>query len=137
MATMKSTPGVYIEENNAFSSSINPVPTAIPAFIGYTQMARSGRKNLFMQPKRIGSLVEFERFFGKANRTQFNLELTTDDDEAFDDPNLLDFDLPPVPNQTFLLYQSMKLFYDNGGGDCWIVSVGDYEGRRQRHTHHQ
>lgn len=26
----------------------------------------------------------------------------------------------------FLLYESVRLFYDNGGGPCYVVSVGDY-----------
>jgi phage tail sheath protein FI len=30
------TPGVYINEVNAFPNSVQEVPTAIPAFIGYT-----------------------------------------------------------------------------------------------------
>lgn len=32
-------PGVYINEQNAFSNSIVPVATAVPAFIGYTPQA--------------------------------------------------------------------------------------------------
>jgi hypothetical protein len=34
----------------------------------------------------------------------------------------------PVPDQPrFNLYNSMRLFYANGGGDCFVVSVGTYE----------
>ena len=33
------TPGVYIDELNAFPNSVVPVATAVPAFIGYTPTA--------------------------------------------------------------------------------------------------
>jgi hypothetical protein len=26
----------------------------------------------------------------------------------------------------FKLYQSMRLYFNNGGGSCWVISVGDY-----------
>ena len=33
----------------------------------------------------------------------------------------------PAPDQPrFNLYNSMRLFYDNGGGDCYVVSAGTY-----------
>ncbi len=32
-------PGVYINEQNAFPTSVVPVPTAVPAFLGSTQKA--------------------------------------------------------------------------------------------------
>ena len=35
------------------------------------------------------------------------------------------FCLTPVGTQ-YLLYQSMLLFFQNGGGPCWIVSVGNF-----------
>jgi phage tail sheath protein FI len=39
MASTLMTPGVYLEEKNAFPSSAVAVETAVPAFIGYTSMA--------------------------------------------------------------------------------------------------
>ena len=36
------TPGVYIAEKNAFPPSVVEVATAVPAFIGYTDLARNG-----------------------------------------------------------------------------------------------
>jgi phage tail sheath protein FI len=39
MTQQYNTLGVYINELNAFTSSITPVATAIPAFIGYTPKA--------------------------------------------------------------------------------------------------
>ena len=65
MAQMK-TPGVYIIEKNAFPNSVVEVATAIPAFIGHTQFARDGNKDLTGIPFRISSMAEFHSFFGFA-----------------------------------------------------------------------
>ena len=46
MASTLMTPGVYIEEKNAFPSSITAVATAVPVFIGYTQKAVRNGKSL-------------------------------------------------------------------------------------------
>ena len=60
------TPGFYIQENTQLSDSVPPIETAIPAFIGYTEFAKDERSNeLTNKPKRITSLIEFERFFGE------------------------------------------------------------------------
>ena len=58
------TPGVYSAEKNAFPNSIVAVPTAVPAFIGYTEFARDRGKSIAQTPWRIASLAEFEQFFG-------------------------------------------------------------------------
>lgn len=112
MATVLATPGVYIEEKSAFASSVVPVATAIPAFVGYTQKAQRGSKSLRNVPTRITSFAEFEQMFGGAPKTLFKVSA--------------DGKLEAVPETRFLLHSSMKLFYANGGGDAWIVSIGDY-----------
>jgi uncharacterized protein len=62
MATYK-TPGVYIQENNAFPNSAVAVPTAVPVFIGYTQKAQRNGKSLIAKPIRISSLAEYVEIF--------------------------------------------------------------------------
>lgn len=52
MGSMK-TPGVYIVEKSAFPSSTVEVATAVPAFIGYTEMALNGNVSLLNKPFRI------------------------------------------------------------------------------------
>jgi len=118
MATTLATPGVYIEEKSSFGSSVVPVQTAIPAFIGYTSKAVRGSKNLTNVPTRISSMGQFEELFGGAPTTKFNIE---SDDSA------VGFKLSFVEDSKFLLYSSMRLFYANGGADCYIVSVGGYD----------
>ncbi len=114
MATVLATPGVYIEEKSAFSSSVVPVATAIPAFIGYTQKAARGTKSLRNVPTRIKSFAEFEQLFGGAPKTKFNLNA--------------DGSLEVVSDTRFLLHSSMRFYFANGGADCYIVSIGDYSG---------
>ncbi len=63
MATMK-TPGVYIQEKDAFGSSVVPVPTAVPVFIGYTEKTSYGGQNLVNTPVKISSLADFIGMYG-------------------------------------------------------------------------
>lgn len=63
VTTMK-TPGVYVQELDAFGNAVVPVPTAIPAFIGYTGQTSYNGKNLVNQAVRVTSLAEFIAIFG-------------------------------------------------------------------------
>jgi|TARA_X000000950_G_scaffold228186_1_gene275601 phage tail sheath protein FI len=118
MATTLATPGVYIEEKSSFGSSVVPVATAIPAFVGYTEKASRGSKDLTNQPTKISSLGQYEQFFGGAPDTKFNIEASED--------SATGFKLSFVEDSRYLLHSAMRLFYTNGGGDCYIVSVGNY-----------
>ena len=95
------TPGVYVEEKSMLAPSVAGVATAVPAFIGYTKT--NGKKEI--QP--VTSLLEFENIFGGG------CELTCDDKGS-------------LKGHKFVLYDSMRLFYDNGGGFCYVVSIGTY-----------
>jgi len=119
MATTLATPGVYIEEKSSFGSSVVPVQTAIPAFIGYTQKATRGAKDLKNQPTKISSLGQYEELFGGAPPTKFNIEVADD--------SITGFNLSFVENTKFLMHNALRFFYANGGGDCYIVSVGGYD----------
>ena len=122
MAVMK-TPGVYIVEKNAFPNSVVEVATAVPAFIGYTEKAVNGNKSLLNQPWRITSMAEFRTYFGGAPLPQFAVE------EAEAGAGTISFNgkYYAVKRQdAFTLYYNLLLFYVNGGGPCYIVSVGDY-----------
>lgn len=130
MAQMK-TPGVYIIEKNAFPNSVVEVATAIPAFIGHTQFARDGNKDLTDIPFRISSMAEFHSFFGFAPTLRFGIR--PEDSESEDTTNDINVLFPDgscqltLPKTFYALYYNMLLFYANGGGPCYIVSVGDYE----------
>lgn len=115
MASMYKTPGVYIEEIPKFPPSIAAVETAIPAFIGYTMKAARKNETLLNKPTRIESIAEFEEMFGDAPPQK--MELYLDDNNAY---------LGGKKDKSFLLYDSLRMFYANGGGNAYIVSVGSY-----------
>jgi len=101
------TPGVYVEEIAKFPPSVAQVETAIPAFIGYSD---KGPKN---EPTRISSMLEYETVFGKAKSEAFNITINDGSVEA-------DVVLSP-----FKMYYAMQMYFANGGGPCYIVSVGE------------
>ncbi len=129
MAQMK-TPGVYIVEKDAFGNSVVEVPTAVPAFIGYTQTAENGGKSLRNVPWRITSFSEFLQYYGSSPNYQF--DLTALDPKAETPPTGMEITVKgnsyslKLNSKAYLLYNAIRLFYQNGGGPCYIVSVGDY-----------
>jgi phage tail sheath protein FI len=116
MAKVLATPGVYIEEKSAFSSSVVPVSTAVPAFIGYTQRATRGNKPLTNVPTRVTSLAEFEEMFGGAPKTKFTIQPADN----------VGYTLSADQATRYLLHSCLRHFYSNGGGDCYVVSIGNY-----------
>ncbi|MBD2612246.1 MAG: phage tail sheath family protein [Nostoc sp. GBBB01] len=114
MVTYK-TPNVYVEEISTFPPSVADVSTAIPAFIGYTEKAQKDDEDLTNKPTRISSLLEYETLFGKAQASNF--EVTTD---AGGISSIT------TPELKYLMYYALRLFFDNGGGSCYIISVGQY-----------
>lgn len=116
MAPQRKTPGVYIEEKNAFPNSVVEVATAVPAFIGYTETANRGHTQLTGVPTRITSLAEYELMFGYGPKSLFTMK--TENGRTT---------LTADSASRFLLYYSIRFFFDNGGGPCWIVSIGGYD----------
>lgn len=126
-STLK-TPGVYIEEKNAFPNSVVGIPTAVPAFIGYTEKAeKSGGKSALKQPVRISSLAEYDTHFGGAITTKYTLTEAEAGEESQFRSGGTDYTLAAAEKTEALLYNSVRLFYENGGGSAWIVSVGTYD----------
>lgn len=123
MATIKS-PGVYVEELPQGLPTIAAVETAVPAFIGYTEFARDQADNdLLMTPKRVSSWWEYEHYFGRADAekslvvsfgrtTKTSVEMNPQSEED--------------TRSKYILYYGLQLYFANGGGPCYIVSVGDY-----------
>lgn len=115
MSINLATPGVYIKEKSSFGNTVVSVPTAIPAFIGYTEKAKYGSKSIINIPTKIGSFAEYTNLFGGAPNTKFELS---------GEPSSYSLNL--VKSTRFLMYDSLRLYFANGGGECYIVSVGDY-----------
>ncbi len=131
MGAMK-TPGVYIVEKSAFPNSVVEVATAVPAFIGYTEYADNKGKSLANKPWRITSMADYHSYFGFGPDPRFTIaEKAADTPEypAFSQGEK-DYAISQVAGAAggnYLLYYSMLLFYQNGGGPCYIVSVGSYK----------
>lgn len=115
------TPGVYIVEKTTPPNAVVEVATAVPAFIGYTEKAIDGNTSLLNKPFRISSMAEFRIFFGGASVPQFDLSKAQSNKDSTST-------CVPVKQTTvpFTLYYQMLMFYNNAGGPCYIVSVGDY-----------
>ncbi|AMP00060.1 phage tail sheath family protein [Collimonas arenae] len=115
MANLK-TPGVYVVEQNAFPHSVVEVATAVPAFIGCTQKAVRGNQSLLNEPTRIASFAEYVNLFGGPPDTKFAFSASA---------NSVAITVDPATQYYF--YASMRLFFDNGGGSCYIVSTGQFD----------
>lgn len=117
------TPGVYIKELNLLPPSVAEVSTAIPAFVGYTEKALDRKNNsLTNEPTRISSLLEYETFFGKA-QAETGLRVTITAPEGGSETVSVSFTAASRHN----LYYSLQAYFANGGGPCYIVSVGGYK----------
>lgn len=106
-------PGVYMEEVDRGSRPIEGVQTNIAGFVGFTEAIRSGAE--LGKPMLVTSWSQYMEYFGKEGSDGFT-----------------DFDayLPFAVNGWFL----------NGGGRCWIVSIGTkipesrpQDGEQQQH----
>lgn len=121
------TPGVYINEIDAFPNAMTAVRTSVPAFVGYTEKALHGGKSLHCKPVRVESLAEFVELFGMGSHTTYTLNASeTTSANSGIKINDKEYNLTVNTNTRFYLYQSIELFYQNGGGTCFIVSVGTY-----------
>lgn len=109
MATYN-TPGVWVEEIPTLPPSVAQVATAIPAFIGYTEKG-SGIA-------RISSLLDYENQFGKAKPSTFQASVQND--------GSITISRSDAASNNFLMYYGISLYFRNGGGPCYIVSIGNY-----------
>ena len=116
------TPGVYVEEIITSPSVIAAVETAIPAFVGYTRKAKkSARNDLVMNPVKLRSLREFKRLFGGPHINPITISVDEDGIDSFAVTGFTE------PSLDYLLYHSVKLFFSNGGDQCYIICVGTYQ----------
>ncbi|MCW1961449.1 phage tail sheath family protein [Chryseobacterium viscerum] len=105
------TPGVSVEEITKLPYSVAYIETAMPAFIGYTELLPVG----YNEPFTISSLLEYEQYFGKAKEENIQLQ-----DVEGKGATII------APQAQFLMYYSLQMYFANGGGPCYIISVGDY-----------
>ncbi len=115
MSTYK-TPDVYVEEISLFPPSVAEVETAVPAFIGYTERDTFNGRDYQNKPTRITSLAEYKEIYGGEPNLEIS-KVSLDDNHIPKEVTL---------SNQYYMYDSLELFYANGGGKCYIVSVGTY-----------
>ncbi|OUR99058.1 phage tail protein [Flavobacteriales bacterium 33_180_T64] len=133
------TPGVHIEESNAFPNSVVSVPTSIPAFIGYTPQALYDGESYNNKPTKVTSFADFQAIFCYQNPPVLEDPLKQYSPEyylikqkskpqqgAMISINGNYYSILPDASTIYYLYNSVKMFYENGGRDAYIVSVGAY-----------
>lgn len=101
------TPGVYVKEVSKFPPSVAGVATAIPAFIGFTEKPQFETDSK-PQAVKIKSLLDYENLFGVGPKLELN-------------------DKEELQKHNFVMYDSIRLFFDNGGSTCYVVSIGNYD----------
>lgn len=129
MAVLKlSTPGVYVQEISSLPPSVAEVETAIPAFIGYTEKAdRFAAGDLKKVANKVNNLSEFVQFYGgPAMETNASISVSVTDNGS-SNFNVSIVPVSPSQRSKYNLYYSVKHFYDNGGGTCYIVSMETYQ----------
>jgi phage tail sheath protein FI len=107
-AQVKWYPGVYVEEIGELPPSVVQVETAVPAFIGCTQ------RGPVMQPIRIANMAEFEKNFGGPEKATISVNV-----EQIISSNV-------KLNNNGILYYCLGQYFKNGGGPCYIISIGNF-----------
>lgn len=133
MATTFKTPGVYIQEINAFPNNVVSVSTSTTGFVGYTQKAEANGQSLHNVPTSISSLAEFEQLFGgpckavvQVSPVSANVAEPRPGPSANFSFNNQTWQVQRAPQSRYMLHQSIAQFFANGGSVCFIVSVGNY-----------
>ncbi|MEO0985383.1 MAG: phage tail sheath C-terminal domain-containing protein [Cyanobacteria bacterium J06639_14] len=92
-------PGVYVEEVDRGSRPIEGVNMSVAGFVGFTEDIR-GDAELF-KPMLVTNWAQYLEYFAKPGSPH---------------PGFTDFD-------AYLPF-SVQGWFDNGGGRCWVVSIG-------------
>ena len=123
------TPGVYIEEITKFPPSIAPEETAIPAFIGYTEIADDLAPNdLKLKPKRISSMVEYVKYFGNPqNEESISVTVQQSQDNGIVTVLSAVASVAEANRSKHVMNYALQMYFANGGGPCYIVSVEKYK----------
>ena len=126
MSKLYKSPGEYVEEISALPPTIIATETAIPAFIGYTQKAQKLEiGDLAFIPTRIDSMAEYEQYFGTKVNETINVvvtdELTKAGTTVTPVSRKIEVKIPYLRNN---MHYQLQSYFANGGGPCYIVSVG-------------
>jgi len=131
MANYRS-PGVYVEEISTLPPSIAEVESAVPAFIGYTQIATNlATDDLAGVPTPINSMADYIQLFGGPDiENASNIAIAVDEQQSGTKTTgyTAKLTFTHASMSQHILYHAVKLYFANGGTRCYIVSVGKYTG---------
>jgi phage tail sheath protein FI len=123
-------PGIFVEELTTLPPSIFTVETALPAFIGYTQKADNELQgDLHLKPFRIASMADYIRYFGAA-QPETGIKVHVTETRGSDGKTLTlsaEAALEKKERSRHIMYYALQMFFANGGGLCYIVSVNPYK----------
>jgi len=125
--------GVYIEE--AKSTSIESIDPSIPVFIGYTELQTDNLgDDLFLKPIKISSINSYVQYYGTSPSHFFNISLLQEKDAITGKitGSVVSIDGQHSDLPVSFLYYSMQLYFFNGGGECYIISLGAWSGNANK-----
>lgn len=118
-------PGVYIEEINTLPRSIAAVETAIPVFIGRTNVDPANL-DFHRKPTRILSMLDYVNHFGTAPAQEFEIDIKQNEDLVGQITNTEIELKTAVTTPSHYMFYALQLYFTNGGGPCYIMSTGSY-----------
>lgn len=113
---MYRTPGVYVEEVSTLPPSVVEVSTSIPVFIGYTERGAG--------LARISTMLDYEERFGGPKRSAYSVGTALGNSGSVTLSQVSRIQPGGAPE--FLMYYAVSMYFLNGGGSCYIMSIGDY-----------
>lgn len=118
-----------VSDKDDHRSSIIEVSSSVPAFVGYTEITTCGDMSFLFAPIKVSSMAEFCSIFGEAPQPVYTLA----DAQESEKPDFECCGRSIVTKRIsvpFMLYYQMQMFFANGGGDCFVVSVGNYSAKQ-------
>ncbi len=68
-------------------------------------------------------MLDYESLFGGPNPSSFSVEVNNPGTDA---QSIASISRTDAKKDQFLMYYGLSLYFQNGGGSCYIISVGDY-----------
>ncbi len=120
------TPGVYVEEIASIGSQSVPNVPFRGTFIGYTERATGSKgEDLHLKPTLVRSFMEYQEWFGGPDLVaKWSVTLNASNQVQ---------GMEVTGGTRFFMYNAVRLYFLNGGGPAYIVSVGktaDAQGNR-------
>ncbi|RQU52946.1 phage tail sheath family protein [Burkholderia cenocepacia] len=113
MSAVYQVPGVYIEEPFSLALSIQSGDTAIPVFVGHFAPKKGAPPEF---PLRIESWFAFTQQFLSSDTVHIEMNPEKGNGEPT---------VKKASHTSYIGSYSVRAYFDNGGGPCYILDVGD------------